>query len=423
MAAPPPRLVGPVDALFRQTGVIRAETLEEMFDLAAALDRQPLPEGRRVAIVSDAAGPDIVCADACRSAGLSVPPFSTESSARLAASLAASAEIANPLQLPPTAPAQAYRALVETILASDDADALIAIHAGLGGDVSRAIVDAIRQAVAAGRAGGRAKPVLACLLVPEEVGWPLAADGIPVYAFPESAAAVLGKIATYGVWRAGPHGIVPEFDDIDPSSARSICRTAIDREGEGWLPTQEAAGVLSAFHLPLGAGGLAGPSGSDGVADATAPPLPTAGVPVRVSVLDDPSFGPLVTFSLAGDHAEATGDASVRVTPLTDRAAIAMVRDIRGFAVLEGSTAGTPADLPAIYDVLLRVSRLIEEVPEVAELELDPVLTGSPGEGCRIERGRIRVALPRKGQPPRYTTPAALRAPGPAEKYDSPGGA
>ena len=140
-------------------------------------------------------------------------------------------------------------------------------------------------------------------------------------------------------------------------------------------------------------------------------PMVGSGAEVRVRMVEDPSFGPLIAFGLGGIHVEVAADVSVRVTPLTDRAAAAMVREIRGFPLLEGYRGHRPADVEAIHDVLLRVSRLVEEVPEIAELEASPVFVGSPGEGCRIADARIRVAPPRKEQAARYTT-AAPRARG-----------
>jgi acetate---CoA ligase (ADP-forming) len=125
-------------------------------------------------------------------------------------------------------------------------------------------------------------------------------------------------------------------------------------------------------------------------------------------MVEDPSFGPLIVFGLAGVHIEVTADASVRVTPLTDRAAIAMVREIRGSALLEGYRGHPSADLDAIHDVLLRVSRLVEEVPEIEELDLNPILVGPPGEGCRIGEAVIRVAPP-TAQAPRHATTSSDR--------------
>ena len=454
----------PVYALFRQTGVIRADTLDEMFDLAAALERQPLPKGRRVAILSDGGGPGVLCAGACEASRLTVPPLSNSTRDRLGAFLSPGTILGNPLELFFTAPDPFARA-VETLLGAAEVDALIAIHTPLDPESSAAILEAIRRGTAAGRAaGGSGKPVLACLLARDDAGNPveLASESIPTYAFPESAARVLGKIAAYAEWRRGPHGIIPDFDDIDPATARRICRKAIEERGAGWLSPQEARGVLAAMRLPIAPGGFARTAdeaarlardigfpvavklasrrtvhGTEkgavhlnledeaalrGAFDAIVrsraddrleeeegvliQPMAGSDVEVRVTMVEDLSFGPLIAFGLGGIYVEVATDVGVRVTPLTDRAAAAMIREIRGYPLLEGYRGHPPADIPAIQDVLLRVSRLVEEVPDIAQLELGPIFVGTPGEGCRLADARIRAALPGKEQAARYTTAA-----------------
>ena len=271
----------PVDALFRQTGVIRAETLDEMFDLAAALERQPLPPGRRVAILSDGGGPGVLCASACRAARLSVPPLSDATRERLAAFLPPSTTIGNPLELFFASPEGPYAQALETFLLASEVDALIAIHTPLDANESAVMLEAIRRGTAAGRAAGVAgKPVLACLLAQEDSAAPIALAGeiIPTYAFPESAARVLGKTAAYAEWRAGPHGIIPDFDDIDPDSARAISRKAIEERGAGWLTAQEARAVLGAMKLPVAPGGVAA------TADEAAQLARDAGFPVAAKL-------------------------------------------------------------------------------------------------------------------------------------------
>jgi acyl-CoA synthetase (NDP forming) len=457
----------PVDALFRLTGIIRAETLDEMFDLAAALDRQPLPAGRRVAILSDGGGPGLLCAGACEAARLIVPPFSDSTVKRLAAFLSSDTSIGNPLELVFSPSADPYRQAIETLLTSPEVDALIAIHTPLDASGSAAMLEGIRQGVTAARAaGGAGKPVLACLLAKDDAGTPmiLADESIPTYAFPESAARVLGKVAAYAEWRAGPHGVIPDFDDIDPAAARRICRMAIEERGAGSLMAEEARAVLQAMRLPVAPGGVARTPDEAvamarrigfpvavklasprilhktekgavhlNVEDETAVRLafaairrfldadhsleamegvlvqPMAGTDVEVMVrmVEDSRFGPLIVFGLGGIHVEVIADVGVRVTPLTDRAAITMVREIRGYSLLEGYREHPPADLPAIHDVLLRVSRLVEEVPDIEELDLSPIFVGPPGGGCYIFDSRIRVSLPKKGRAVRYTTVAA----------------
>lgn len=397
----------PVNALFRQTGVIRAETLDEMFDLAVALDRQPLPAGRRVAIVSDGGGPGVLCANACRAARLSVTPLSDETKKRLAAFLPPPARIDNPLDLPFSPSADPFAMAIESLLAADEVDALIAIHTPFDARGSPAALRAIREGTTAGRAaGGTGKPVLACLLVEDSAGTPMALGGesLPTYAFPESAARVLGKVAAYAEWRAGPHGIVPDFDDIDLDAARRTCRNAIVERGGGLLTADEARVVLGAMRLPLA-------EGTDRSVDETARPSLGKSVDVNVSMLEDPLFGPLITFGLAVADPEMVADMSLRVTPLTDRAAAAMVREVRFYPLLDGRRGRPPADIEAIQNVLLRVSRLVEEVPEIGELELNPVVVAPAGQGCRIGGSRIGVAPPRKGRAARYAATTASSIP------------
>jgi acetate---CoA ligase (ADP-forming) len=462
----------PVNAFFRQTGVIRAETLDEMFDLAAALDSQPLPAGRRVAILSDGGGPGVLCAGACHAARLSLSALSDSTARQLATFLSSSTTIGNPLELAYPSPPDAYARALEALLAAPEVDALIAIHTPVDPDGSTAILEAMREGAAAGRAaGGAVKPILACLVARGGAGAPIVIGGerIPTYAFPESAARVLGKVADYAQWRAGPRGLVPDFDDIDPASAREICRKAIEEREAGWLSAEEGRAVLAAMRLALVVGGVARSAGDAAqlarnigfpvvVKLASRPSLQRlekgwvhlnlsdesaverafeaicrsveagdapgamegvlvqamveSNVEVMVSMLEDPSFGPLIAFGLGGALVEMIGDVGVRVTPLTDRAAAAMVREIRGYPLLEGYRGHPPADIQAIHNVLLRVSRLVEEVPEIAELVLSPIFVGPPGEGCRIGDSRIRLAPPGKGHADRYTmaSPVAVRS-------------
>jgi acetyl coenzyme A synthetase (ADP forming)-like protein len=440
-----------VDALFRQTGVIRAETLEEMFDLAAALGSQPLPRGRRVAVVTNAGGPGILCADACEAGGLAVPELSAGLRARLAEFLPAAAGLGNPVDLIASASAKQYRRAVEAVLASGEADALVVIYIPVGLAETDAVGGAVAAGVAAGRAAGAAgTPVLACLLAEQGVRTclDLGAEKVPTYTFPEAPARVLAKAAAYAEWRARPLGVFPDFDDLDLPAARRVCHEALAARGEGWLSAAEARVVLEAVRLPVAPGGVAGTAeeavalarrvgypvavklasrrvvhkteaggvrlgladdeavrqafadirgrlAADGWADAmdgvVVQPMVSGGVEVMVGVTQDPLFGPVAAFGLGGVYVEVLADVCFRVTPLTDRDAEEMTQGIRGRRLLEGYRGHPPADVGAIREVLLRVSRLAEEVPEVAELDLNPLFALPPGQGCRIVDARILV--------------------------------
>lgn len=440
-----------VEALFRQTGVIRADTLDEMFDLAATLGSQPLPRGRRVAVVTNAGGPGIVCADSCEAEGLVIPEFSEGTKGRLRGFLPATASVTNPVDMIASAGPAEFRRAVETVLAASEIDAVIVILIPVGmapaDDFGRAICDGV---AAARGSGGANKPVLVSWMGEKDAKRELVLDDerLPTYSFPEEAGRVLAKVAAYAEWRSQPLGMIPDFDEIRPLSAREICAKALQERGPGWLSTDETRRVLTALGLPVAPGGVAKSAAEaaelarqlgfpvavklashrivhkteigavrlnltdeERVRDAfesirerlardnsleamegvLVQPMISGGVEVMAGVTQDPLFGPLIAFGLGGIHVEILGDVCFRVTPLTDRDAQEMVREIHGYRLLQGYRGHPPADIPAIEQALLRVSRLVEEVPEIAELDLNPIFALSPGEGCRIVDARIRV--------------------------------
>lgn len=441
-----------VDAMFHQTGVIRADTLDEMFDLALALSNQPLPGGRRVGILTNAGGLGILCADACEAGGLAVAPLSERTRQLLRQFLPATASVANPVDMIASASADDFRQAVDILLTSGELDSLIVltIHVGLT-DIP-AIAGQVHAGVAASRArGGQNKPVLTCfmdggttLTAPARAG-----ERLPNYEFPECAARVLSKIAAYAEWRNGPAGIILDFDDLKPAAARVACQTHLAKRGAGWLSAGELRQVLTAFGLPLPRanicqsaddaarsaaeigfpvalklvsseivhkteiggvqldlrdeaavraafdtirGRLARENKLDAMDGVLVQPMISGGVEVMVGVTQDPSFGPLIGFGLGGIHVEILKDVCFRVTPITDHDAKEMVRSIRGYPLLEGYRGHPPADIPAIEELLLRVARLIEELPEIGELDLNPVFALPPGQGCVIVDARMRVA-------------------------------
>jgi acetate---CoA ligase (ADP-forming) len=439
-----------VDALFRQSGVIRADTIDEMFDIAALLDTQPLPRGRRIGIVSNAGGPGILAVDACEAAGLSVVSFSAETRQRLAAFLPPEASLGNPVDMVASAGPDEYRRTVEIALTAEDVDALIVIHIPIETSRAGETLDAIRDGIAAARrAGASAKPVLACVMANAARPAPLDVGGerVPAYVFPENAVRALAKVTAYADWRAEPPGLFWSFEDIRADEARTICHTALQTHGAGWLTAEDTAAVLGAFGLPQAAGtvargadeavalahvlgfpvvaklaarrvphktdagvvrlnlaseeavreayaeitsrarALAGDEETDGVLIQSM----IRGVETMIGIADDPLFGPLIAFGLGGIHVEVLGDVCFRVAPLTDRDADELLYGIRGLPLLKGYRGHAPADLDALREMLLRVSRLATDVPEISEVDLNPVIALAPGHGCRVVDARIRV--------------------------------
>jgi acyl-CoA synthetase (NDP forming)/GNAT superfamily N-acetyltransferase len=368
-----------VQALFSQTGVIRAGTLEQMFDLAALFSKQPLPRGRRVTIVTNSHGAAVLCADAAREARLVVAETGAPARQALRGLSAAGASTSPFMDLTAAAEPEDYRLAIEQALADDAGDAVIVIHAPVTDGQATGYMQAIRHAVQKSRAKGQGKPVAAVLLAGQaEVTMSAHHDDpLPVYLFPENAARALGAAADYVEWRSRPSGHLVDFDDTHPADVRALCRNALAKRGAGWLEPDETAEVLRAFGIPTP--GAASPMGA-AVAEA------------MIGMAEDPSFGPMLAFGLSGIHGEVLKDVACRITPLTERDAEEMIRGIRAFPLLAGAAGGRPADLKALAEVLLRVSLLAEEVPEVRALVFNPVSVYAQGDGCGVAGARIRVA-------------------------------
>ncbi len=439
-----------VQALFDQTGILRADTLEEMFGIARALVDQPLPRGPRVAIVTNAGGPAILCADALEAAGLEVKALSDETQAALRQFLPAEASPHNPVDMIASAGPDHYRRAVEAVLSDPAVDALVVIYTPVGMFETDAVGRGVAEGLLAAREKtGIDKPVLGNLVGEKAALMRIAYQGVtvPVYPFPETIGRVLAKITRYATWRRRDPGVFSEFEDQDLDAAQAVCRRALEDRGEGWLSAEEAVEVCEAAGLRMAGGGVArsaedaariagkigfpvavklvsleishktdiggvvlGLQSPDEVQEAfrdirrrlvargqgdamqgvLVQPMLT-GTEVMIGVQVDPSFGPLVAFGLGGVHVEILRDVAFRVVPLTDHDAAAMVRGIRGFRLLQGYRGHPAADLPALEEALRRVSHLVERVPEIGELDMNPLFALAPGEGYRVVDIRIRV--------------------------------
>ncbi len=426
-----------VDGLFMQTGVIRTDTVSEMLDVAALLAAQPVPGGKRVAIVSNGGGLGILAADACENGGLVVPELAPATQQALGAFLPAGAAVRNPVDLIASASAADYARAMSAVLAGGEIDALLVVFippvASAPADVVRAIEDAARAA----------GPILvmAVMLAGETT-----TRTLPSYATPESAARALAKAAEYGAWLGSTPGRVRAFPDVDRGEARAVVERAI-ASGAGWLPPGEIACIASAYGLPLVATrhartpaeagraaeslggkvalkceaeglihkseqgavrlGLAGAAEIEAAAREIGArlraaglepraflvqPMVTAGVEILAGITHDPIFGPVVVCAGGGVLVELYRDVAVRPAPLTDRDAHEMVRSLRTAALLEGYRGGPRHEIAALEELLLRISALAEDLPGVAELDLNPVKVLPEGEGLSVLDARIRVA-------------------------------
>jgi acetate---CoA ligase (ADP-forming) len=438
-----------VDALFRQAGVIRTDTLAELFDVATLLANQPWPRGRRVGIVTNAGGPGILCADACQAAGLQVVELSEGLRARLSEGLPAAASVANPVDMLASAPTEHYRRTVELVLASGEVDAVIVIFIPPLLTEPADVALAVRATV---DAAGRDVPVLAVFM--SAAGSPpelRAGDSaIPSYAFPEDAARALGRAAEYGSWRERSEGRVPDLPDARRDEAAALIAAALAEGREpNWLAPDQVATLLDCYGIAMAewrlagtpedagaaAAELGGPvalkvvaprlvhkseahavrlglSGADQVRSAAEEMLTAVGVQgymvhgflvqrmvadgveLLVGVVHDSSFGPVVACGAGGTAVELLKDVTVRLTPLTDRDAAEMVRSRATFPLLDGYRGAPKADVAALEDLLLRVAALVEGHPEVAELDLNPVRALTQGVVVVDARVRVEAANP-----------------------------
>jgi acetyl coenzyme A synthetase (ADP forming)-like protein len=420
-----------VDALFRQSGVLRARTLEELVDAATLLSSQPLPMGRHTAVISNAGGLGILCADACEAAGLDVGALGAETRRLLAAVLPDDASVGNPVDLLGSATAPTYEAVLPLVLADSAVDSVIVLF------VPPVVATANEVAAAVSRAAtGATKPVLAVIVSGDGVPAALREASSPVASFlyPESAARALALAAERADWLRREAGTVPVVAGIDRERARRLIEADND---ERWLDPAETRTLLAAYGIPLvperivetaedavvaagelgfpvvvksaAAGvhktesggvalGLATPEDVRSAALRIGPPLLVqpmiaGGVELLAGVVQDPVFGPLVAFGAGGVLAELIGDARFAVAPLTDVDADELVRGGKAGRLVAGFRGGPPADAAALSDLVHRLARLAEENPEVAELDLNPVL--GLANGCVAVDARVRLQFDR----------------------------
>ena len=435
-----------VDALFRHAGVIRADTIDEMFQVAAVLSRQPLPQGNRVAIVTNAGGPAILCADACEAEGLVVEPLGEATHMALAAALPAEASVTNPVDMIASATAADYEGALEAVVNDPAVDAVIAIFVRPLATRAADVVAAIRAVEAGPRA--HRPPILAVFLGPDTPA--NAEEGVPLFGSVEEAARALGHATRYARHRAAPPDPPTPRPAAEGDQVAALIADGL-AEGGGWMPPAAAEALLLSVGLPVAesrwtrtprgarqaAEELDGPvavkgtgpgllhksdlgavrlgltaAGAERAAREMRASLTTAsvapegflvqrmapaGVELIVGVVGDPRFGPLVAVGAGGTTAELIGDVQVRLAPVGPREAAAMLRELRTFPLLDGFRGAPRVDVGAVEDIVERVAALAAAHPEIAELDCNPVVAGP--QGAVIVDARIRLA-PAPARPP-----------------------
>jgi acyl-CoA synthetase (NDP forming)/GNAT superfamily N-acetyltransferase len=368
-------------ALFEQAGVIATGNFGELTETAALLAAQPVPAGRTVAIVSNVGGAGLLAAGACTELGLTVHQPHGLTRRRLR-TLLPGGMVAGPVDTTAAISAEDFRRCLELLAADDGVDAMIALvqPTGANGDLMTAIQDADIRVPLAAVALDQAETVR---LMPRPAS--SGADGqIPVYDIPRAAAAALAHAARYGAWRAEPHGQVPSFPDLRAADARALVTGFLHREpGGGWLPPDKTADLLHCYGIWLVDAEPAG-SEDEAVRPAAAVSGPVVlkaempelvpGTEMRIGVTDDRVFGPLVVFGVGGAATDVLADQATRLTPVTDTDADALIRSIDASPRLLGQRGVPATDLDTLRELLLRVSRLADDLPEVTELDLSPVI-------------------------------------------------
>ncbi len=426
-----------VDALFQQAGVIRAASLEELIDVAALLSSQPEPAGRRVAVLTNAGGLGILCADACEAVGLELPELSPETREALAALLSPEASVANPVDMLGGATAATYAEALPRLLADPQVDAAIVLFVPTVTASADDVAVAVADASAAADSG---KPVLAVVMTSSGIPAALRRRGghVAAFSYPESAARALGHAAARAEWLRRPYGSIPVPEGIDRQGGERILERALAAGDDTWLGPGETRELLQAYGIVVVEERLAGSPdeaaayarevGFPVVVKTATPgahktetggvaldlqddeavrvaaeriggpmlvqPMVQRGVELLTGLIQDPVFGPLVAFGPGGVLAELIGEAGFRIAPLTDVDAEELVTGGKAGRLVSGFRGAPAADVAALSDLVQRLARLGEDLPAVAELDLNPVLAGPNGYVAVDARIRVRRSEP-----------------------------
>ncbi len=422
------------NAAFRQAGVIRANSLQDLFDYALAFGYLPPLKGDRIAIVTNAGGPGILATDALERAGLTLARFKPECIRALETFLPDAASAANPVDVLGDARADRYRFALEQVVADPGVDGVMVIltpQAMTEIEGTAEVIAEIKEEVDL--------PILACFMgeARVEVGTKvLDRTNIPNFAFPERAALAYKAMSQYRVYQAEP---LPEYESfvVDTKAARQVIDKVLD-DGRVSIGDAEAREILQAYGLQIPASKLAsnaeqavqiatelgypvvlkvaspdilhktdvggvkvGLQDAEAVRDAfdlityrSQRYLPEArlwgclvqkmvpqGLEILIGMNRDPQFGPLVTFGLGGIYVETLKDVAFRIAPFSRQEAEDMIKEIKAHALLDGVRGESPADKHALLEAILRIGQMVQDFPEIAELDINPFMLYRDGQG------------------------------------------
>ncbi len=439
------------EALFKQAGILRVDTLEDLFDTGSLLANQPLPSGKNMAIISNAGGPALLTAEACRARGLVVPALAEETVRQLKSILPTRANLSNPIDTSPEFSIEQYRDALKLLLEDDNIDIVVAIFIPPILRLTEEFAAIIKEVAPGFRQKG--KPLITSFLGlrgprielgSKEKGY------VPSFAFPESTAGALSRALEFSQRLKKPVGKIPEFADINKEKAAGIIKSALEKSGrpQVWLDAESILGLLDCYGIkfvtlklaktPVEAAASAEEIGCpvavkiltttiaqktdvegvildcragdevekafiriaenmerigkrnemDGV---IVQEMVQGGVEVIVGVTQHPSFGPLIMFGLGGVYVELFKDVTFSIHPLTDIDAHEMVRSVKAYQLLEGWRGSKRADIESIEELILRISAMVEDNPQILEMDLNPVKVLPEGDAYLVVDGRILV--------------------------------
>ena len=435
------------DFFFRQCGVLRVETLEELFDYAIAFASQPLPRGNRVAIVTNAGGPGIMATDACVRHGLQLASFDRRTTENLKKGLPLTANINNPVDVIGDAKEDRYTLALKSVLDDENVDGAIVICTPQAMTVLRDIACVIADITSKYK-----KPVMACCMGVTDISETLKIldeKNIPHYKFPEAAARAMANMSDYAQWIVRARTEVRIFKDVNKKKVKEILTTA-QRENRSFLPEPEAHEVLRAYGFPVldfrlaknqqeciqyakeigypvvlkivspdilhkvDVGGVRLNIENEGelkraykdILQSVKSAKPEAniwGVFVQkmveggketiIGMNRDPHFGALLMFGLGGVYVEALKDVTFRIAPIRELSAQHMIKEIRGYRILEGYRGEKPSDIAVITECLERLSQLVTDFEEIEELDINPLLVFEKGTGAKVVDARILIRV------------------------------
>jgi acetyltransferase len=438
------------DALFEQSGVIRVDTVEELFDLAMGFSKNPLPRGNRLGILTNAGGPAIMATDTAIGLGLTVGKLSERTTAGLRRLLPPEASVGNPVDMTPKSDRSKYDACARVMLEDEGIDSLLVVF------VPPMMISAMEIVLGLEELRRQfPKPVVGVMMAPEEFFKELNQKHpghMAIYLFPESAVRALAALDRYRQWRERPAGKVRKVD-VERATAADLLE-GVSRQGRRRLTVAEGLRLLAAYGIPaarsVGAshlaeltkrargfpfpaalkmispdivhkteeGGVAldlrtpeelaaaarrmiesiGSRRQDQTQAGETPPsfllqeYVRGGREVILGMTKVPNFGPFVMFGLGGVYVETLKDVVFRVPPLTDLDAEEMIRQIRGYKLLEGVRGEKAIDFGTLAQMLERFSQLIEDSPQIEEIEVNPFLVFPEGKDFRAVDARVRLA-------------------------------